>query len=211
MWVLPLVIIVIGAVSPPVSETSAAGDTVIDDWGRAADGRYRNMEPIVEGNMKAIETLLPPPSVVSTAVLELAVAQQPTTKEEGLRLLKRVGVSAGTPASPEDRPSRLVAEPAGPWRTATSVLALSPGGSVSNSWFSLWFDSGPQDLMRGFSTVFETVRGAVGKPKHNEQRADGSRAVWWARSPASIGLYLHAKRQRARAGLQVGVVWSDLP
>ena len=106
--------------------------------------------PIV-GKMTSSETLLPPPNVVFAAVAELAAADQPRSAEEGLDLLKSVGIYSGRLGPPATTVLPLLAvEPAGPWRATKSDLWFGPDNAVSSFGSSMWFDSAPEDIARRF-------------------------------------------------------------
>jgi hypothetical protein len=156
--------------------------------------------------MTSSETLLPPPNVVSAAVVELAAADQPRSADEGLDLLNSVGIS-GTLGPTTAQSSTVVADPTGSWRATTSSLTLGPDAAVSGFVSSMWYDGAPEDVTLGVHTLIGTVSGAVGAPDHDERRSDGSRATWWIRDRFDIEVYFFAQTPRSRAGAQIAVHW----
>lgn len=161
--------------------------------------------------MKSIEPLLPPPDVAAAAVVELATADQPRSADAGLDLLTSMGIYSGTLRSTEEQSTRVVIEPAGPWRTTDSGLMLGPDGGVKHFWSHFWFESAPDAVLLGFQSLIDAVNGSIGAPDDEDRRAHDSRSALWTRRPGHIEAYLFPEAPKTRAGVQIGVSWASTP
>ncbi|MGH3976226.1 MAG: hypothetical protein ACRDS9_23315 [Pseudonocardiaceae bacterium] len=155
------------------------------------------------------DTFLPSPDVAAAAVVELASANQPRGADEGLDLLRAIGVYDGTLRPIEDGSSRVAVEASGPWRGTDSGLVIDPGGAVTHFWSHLWFGNSPEVLLANFDATAVAIATAIGSPDEEDRRDDGSRSVLWRRQPVAIEFYLHAERPRAGAVAQIGISWAD--